>query len=206
LLHVRAKSSGNDLSASDDLSLRNVLQSIATIRHGGQASDGAAKDEDWTSDDLAELLLSSDAAGSALRSIIDIKSKDGRVTMFSIFGVGDFVLEADPELHKTKISELSTGMSATFAMASNGPVAYVGRTSDAVAITDASDPDATATEDPMLAALHWVLRAIASPLGMVLTMLSAFLVVLWLTVRSIASLQQRPRVRRRVSRSRSRLH
>jgi len=62
---------------------------------------------------LVQLVLDSQMAGAALRSIVDVRATDGEYTEFSVLGMGDFVLELETDTQSAVMSELSSGFSAT---------------------------------------------------------------------------------------------
>jgi len=108
-------------------SLRGVMRSMATIHHwfdlapnrGAQrvqvSPSGSYRDDDGIAETgLVQLVLDSQMAGAALRSVVDVRATDGEYTEFSVLGMGDFVLELDTDTQQSAVmSELSSGFSAT---------------------------------------------------------------------------------------------
>src|SRR5579883_3368011 len=104
---IRARSE----SLPSDDTLRQVMRTIATVHRGDKGSGEAhairAASEleqqeleylglAGTTEFASEMILDSEIAGAALRSVAVVKSTDGQFTVFSVFGIGDFLLESTP--------------------------------------------------------------------------------------------------------------
>ncbi len=173
--------------SGQDESLRHVLRSIATIHRlgpegGNRGRPGLVRggDDDFELG-IAQAILESHVSGAALRAAIDQTSSDGEVTTFSVFGIGEFVLDASAGSHAIALSEASGGQLVAFspAFAPDQPIEEVP--------INLSRPRLS----PMVMVLHWVLEWLTSPLGILIVTIAWFLLMLWAVVRSLARQRQK---------------
>ena len=182
--------------------LGQMLRTIVTIdrdyslsagRHGDTRGPGSLG--------LAQVVLDSDAPAALLRQVIDIKSTDGRVTVFSILGLGDFVLELTPGEHSWTISELSTGLSMG-APSSSSDAGPVSRDTPSYDETAASDNDSAGTVGPpqhglgLFQIIKWVREFITSSFGMLCILMVSLFALLWVAAKTMMALERRPSGRR----------
>ena len=177
--------------------LRKVLHTMATIRRGedhtsrrqAMPSFEPPVLQDLDSNEafayVSELILDSELAGAVVRSVADIQATDGPVTVFSIFGMGEFVLETVPGNHALTISELSSGWSAN--LSGHTGLAYVD-----YAINGTGDPGALSVRPNYLRlALNWIFDILLHPLGLLLELMVSLLVLIWVVARFVSRLQRR---------------
>lgn len=146
-------------------------------------------------------LLDNRAAGRVLREFVDVQSETDRDVIFSVLGMGKFVLEKSGRSGTVTLSELSSGWSATLLPAYDANNINGGRSSPS--------PVSDGGGSLLLSIVRWTLDFVTNPLGIVLLMIAgviAFLAgVVRLTVfmRNQAALKRRSRRRRRQRSSRS---
>jgi hypothetical protein len=185
--------------------LRNVLRSIVTGRRANGVTSapalkharGAAPDgyDQPAFPDLSDLVLDSEIAGAALRALVDVKSTDADLTIFSIFGMGNFVLDMETSANSAIIYELSSGWSAALANGRNGAglLGYSGDLARAGAY-----PSATRENINYLQlAWAWIVDELSSPLGVLTMMFATTVIFVWGGTKSISILQRRASASRR---------
>jgi hypothetical protein len=172
-------------------SLRSVLRSIATIdrpsRRRAPASAPQPVDGDYF--DPFELVLESDVAGDALRAVLDVKATDGQFTIFSVFGMGEFVLELETTTHSAIVYELSSGWSAGLATTrENGQL--LGYSAE---LTRASEYGLSPRQPINYVKLvwDWIRTALTTPLGMIAAMMIVIVLSTWMFRRALSVLQRR---------------
>ena len=163
--------------------------SLSTSRGGAGRGPGSLG--------LAQVVLDSDTPVALLRQVVDIKSTDGRVTVFSILGLGDFVLELSPGEHSWTISEMSTGLSVGVP-SSSGEAGPVNRDTPSYDDSAASDNDAAITVGPprhglgLFQIIKWMREFITSSLGMLCILMASLFALLWLAAKTMMALERRP--------------
>ena len=214
-----------DRASFQDPNLKQVLRAIATV-HRSDYGDAPSRQSgaeipgiqpgDFIDgqDDLgfSHIILDSPTAANALRNVIDIKSATDRGAVFSIFGMGQFMLETMPGSHVTTLSELSTGQSVTLLSNSDG-----GGQQDSYNQNPGNTNENTApigeNSSSLRRLVNWIVDFVTSPLAILLAMIVLVIMALWGTVRTIASLRmqaafmrhQQPSARRSRSRGRSKV-
>ena len=214
-----------DGAGFQDPNLKQVLRAIATV-HRSDAGDAQSRQSsveipgmqpgDFSDgqDDLglSHIILDSPTAANVLRNIIDIKSATDHGTVFSIFGMGQFMLETMPGTHVITLSELSTGQSVTVLSSSDGSGqqnSYNQNTGDANENTAPIGENSS----PVRRLVIRIVDFATSPLAILLAMIVVVILALRGTVRTIASLRtqaalmrhQQPSTRRSRSRGQSKV-
>lgn len=214
-----------DSAGFQDPNLKQVLRSIATVHRSdtgnAQSRQSGAEipgiqPEDFIDgqDDFgpSHIILDSLTAANALRNVIDIRSATDRGTVFSIFGMGQFMLETVPGSHVTTLSELSTGRSVTLLSNPDGG-GQGGQDSYNQNAGNANENTSPLGENsaPIRRLVNGIIDFVTSPLAILLAMIVVVIMASWGTVRTIASLRmqaalmrhQQPSARRSRSRSRN---
>jgi len=187
----------SDHIASNAETLRQVMRAIATIHPSDNQPaqtrvpssidpylyEGLSASQ--AADYVSELILDSEIAGAVLRAVTDIKSTDGQFTVFSVLGMGAFVLDVSPGGHSLTISELSNGWSAT--LSGKGGASYM-----EYAVSGVGEGGAS-VEKPnnFRLALNWLREIFLNPLALLLELIVGLLLMLWIAARSVYHLQQR---------------
>jgi hypothetical protein len=173
-------------------SLKSVFRSVTTMRRGPPHRGELAPSPQPTGADYfdpIELILESDAAGNALRALLEVRSTDGQFTIFSVFGMGDFVLELESSTRSAIFYELSSGWSAALINARNGGE-LLGYSAD---LTRASEYAPAPRENINIFRLawNWIIETLTSPLGVFATMVVGIVLFTWAVARAITLLQRR---------------
>ena len=160
---------------------RNVPSSelLGSLDRGVGAS--ADNDNDWA--DLRDAVLSSTIAGGLVRLVVEAHSVGESTYGFSVFGLGNFALEAASGGGAVELSEISSGWS----------IVLPGHRSDEdnADVSGGSGSDVELSTSAMLPRLIMlVLGYLTSPLAIVLEALAALLVLFWLVVRGAALLRE----------------
>ena len=185
-----------------DESLGQVLRMIATVdrddpatgrRRAGGRGDQSGGDSDSLG--LSAIVFDSETSAALLRKVIDIKSTDGKVTVFSVLGLGDFVLEVTPGDHTWTIAELSTGWSLPISMGSDST--FRGDTASYSNDADSS-PDAATPQKSigLLRLVRWLREFLLSPFGLLGLLMTSLFVLLWGAAKTIVALERRSLGRR----------
>lgn len=178
-------------------SLREVLRTIVTLHQadrkppslGPAAPASGDRDADDSGIDLRKLILDSEVAGTMLRSIVDIKSSDGRGATFSILGLGNFALDVAPDVHAAIVSELSSGMGFHMSLLGDGR-GYDGYPQ--ATVNGNGLPDMPHTHINLVrAAWAWFLDFLNSPFGALVSMTAAIALFVWVCAKSVVFLQRR---------------
>lgn len=135
---------------------------------------------------LAELLLDSEVVGGMVRSLVDIKTADGDATIFSVLGLGEFVLDVTPGVHTAVLTDLSSGLSIGTPLG-GGYSVYSNYGTSAV---DNRMPREKINVFRLV--WDWVVDLVFSPGGVLASMVAGIILFLWLCVKSIHRLQRRP--------------
>lgn len=184
--------------------LEQILRSIATVHPQGvpraspldvRAQQGAASqsiNSDVRDHGISELFLQSEAAGAALRAVVDLKTVDEHGVTFSILGMGDFELNAMAGTHDVMLSDLLNGWSATL----SGPA-------HATNPTQAADDGASLRPRLNLFRLvvTWARDFLLSPIGILLIILSGLALLVWATISTLTALRGTPSRHRRFKRT-----
>lgn len=181
-----------------DETLEQMLRSVVTVEQGDQplarsrfSGTGGDARGDGGSIGLSGIILDSETPAILLREVIDIKSTDGRVTVFSVLGLGDFVLEVAPGDHAWTISELSTDWSMS---SFSGSVTVASSESAESSNLDAAGRDAGAVPHRtigVLQLLRWAREFLISPTGFLSTLLGTLFALLWVAARTLVALERR---------------
>jgi hypothetical protein len=184
--------------------LDQVLRSLAIVHEVGAnstartgASPSGSASADYGADDrlgFGEMILSSTFAGTALRSVLEAHADGDAPAGFSVFGFGNFILEADSG--SLELADVSNGWS----------VALTGErgASDSPAAPRETAPDS----DVKRATLVWWLvlhveNFLVSPLGIVIETIGVLVLIFWIIIQGVAVARlSRAHVARRASRSR----
>ena len=184
--------------------LEQILRSIATVdpQRVPRASllnvrvqQGASRqsiNSDTRDQGLSELFLQSEAAGAALRAVVDLKTVDEHGVTFSILGMGDFELNAMAGKHEVMLSDLSNGWSATLS-----------RPAYATNPTQAADDGVSLRPRLNLFRLviTWASDCLVSPIGILLIILSGLILLVWATISTLTALRGTPSRHRRSTRT-----
>jgi hypothetical protein len=178
--------------------LGQALRLIATVDRADPvrarrlaAARGDDDDADWIG--LSGMVLDSETSAALLRKVIDIKSTDGNVTVFSVLGLGDFMLEVTPGDHGWTIAELSTGWSLPMSSGSDGMI----RGADAGnAVSYSGDEDRNAEAGShksvgLFRLLRWLREFVSSPLGLLGGLMISLFALLWGAARTVVALERR---------------
>jgi hypothetical protein len=179
--------------------LRQVLRSIATTHRFQQQQprglpQGARRDRsapsDEASDDtekrgLAELLLDSEIVGAMARSLVEIRTADGDGAIFSVLGLGDFVLDVTPSVHAAALTELSSGLSVGTPLAGD----YSFYSNYGFGGADSRMPREKVNVLRLM--WDWVVDVVFSPVGVLASMVTGIVLFLWLSMKSVSLLQRR---------------
>jgi hypothetical protein len=185
-------------------SLDQVLRSLAILHEAGASSmrrTGAGRsgsaNADYGDDDrlgLGEMILGSTFAGAALRSVLEAHADGDASAGFSVFGFGNFILEAGGG--SLELTDVSNGWSMTL-------------TGERGATEDSAVPRETAPDsDVKRAALIWWLLLhvesfLVSPLGIVIETIGVLVLIFWMIIQGVAvARHSRAHVARRASKSR----
>ena len=179
--------------------LRQVLRSIATthrfqqqqprgLPQGARRERSAPSDE--TSDDtetrgLAQLLLDSEIVGAMARSLVEIRTADGDGAIFSVLGLGDFVLDVTPSVHAAVLTELSSGLSVGTPLGGD----YSFYSNYGFGGADSRMPREKVNVLRLM--WDWVVDVVFSPVGVLASMVSGIVLFLWLSMKSVSLLQRR---------------
>ncbi len=192
-----------------DEPLRQVLRSIATMQaFEGSAAIPSAFDPGPTGVTFTERgssprsqpgasILDSRTVGRVLREFVDIQAEGERSIVFSVLGMGDFVLEKTRGSGAVTLSELSSGWSASLSP-SRDEFGSNGTASDAERMIAGTSGNRSA----LLLALDWLLDFLWSPLGIVLLMIAGVIAALTGIVRFTAMMRNQAAQRRRIRRRR----
>lgn len=194
-----------------DETLRQVLRSLATT----SSIDAAAPAPSAFDPSLVQApsngkpsdprrrgdrgILESRTAGRILREFVDVQAESDRSVIFSVMGMGNFVLRKSPRSGAVTLSELSSGWSATLLPRSDP---Y-----DHGASAGNGDPQTAAFENggsSLLLAWNWLVDFVSSPLGIVVTMIAGVIAALAGIVRLGAFFRNQARQQRRNRRKRRR--
>jgi len=150
---------------------------------------------------FVDMVLGSETAGTLLRSVVDVTSRDGRYTTFSVFGLGNFELDTVSGSHALVISELSNGWSEMLSPGRSVPD-YVGYNVNALI---GHDENARVAPGGITFVRHALAAAwdfLTGPLGIVIEMIAMVIFAICVAVRTLAMLQRRaPAPRRRRTRN-----
>ncbi len=218
-----------DRASFQDSNLKQVLRAIATV-HRSDYSDAQSRQSgaeipgiqpgdfiDGQDDlGLSHIILDSPTAANALRKVIDIKSASDHGTVFSIFGMGQFMLETMPGSHVTTLSELSSGRSVTvLANSDGGRQDGYNQNAGNVNAGNANENTVSTGENSssLRRLVNWIVDFVTSPLAILLAMIVLVIMALRGTIRTITSLRtqaaflhhQQPSARRSRSRGRSKV-
>jgi hypothetical protein len=159
--------------------IRDAPESSDGIDHPAAAS-ADDNDDDWVS--LREAILDSTFAGAMVRSVVDVHTGGEGTGSFSIFGLGNFALEATSGGGAVELSEISNGWSVTLTPHRGGD--YV----------DLSKEELSDLGPKRAPALRWLITVVVgyltSPLGIVLETLAALLALFWLVIRGVALMRE----------------
>jgi hypothetical protein len=197
-----ARARNGDARAEEGTSgtLRQVLRAIVTI-HAASLQPGDASErslehydvtdgDDWVIGRISELILDSEWAGAALRTLVQVNSADAHGATFSILGVGDFAFDIAPDFQAVIISELSSGFALRTAFG-NGGLRY-GSFADYPSTAAASFATGQREQvDLMRLWAQWLLDILFSPAGILVSMMTSTIVVLWVFVKLVDALQRR---------------
>jgi len=167
--------------ATPTASDRNVPNSELVGSLYREAGASAGNDDDWV--DLREAVLNSAFAGGLARLVVEAHSGGESTGSFSVFGLGNFTLEATSGGGAAELSEISSGWS----------VVLPGHRSDEnnADVSGGSGSDLEVPKSAMFPRLIMlVLGYLTSPLGIVLEALAALLVLFWLVVRGASLLRE----------------
>ena len=142
-------------------------------------------------------VLDRSSATRMLRGIIDVKAENDRSIVFSVLGMGNFVLERAPASGAVRLSELSSGWSGALMPRDelNTNIAGIG--------TEQRAASAHNDRSALLAGVAWLLDLLWSPLGIIVMTIAALIVMLATIVRSTDFLRSRL-AQKRKARQRSR--
>jgi hypothetical protein len=136
--------------------------------------------------------LQSEAAGAALRAVVDLNTVDEHGVTFSILGMGDFELNAIAGTHEVMLSDLSNGWSASIS-------------GTAYATNPAQAADDGASLRPRLGLFRlvvtWASDFLVSPFGILLLILSGLILLVWATISTLTALRGTPSSHRRFKRT-----
>jgi hypothetical protein len=201
--------SGSQETLFHSETLEQILRSIATVhpqiepqgsplnvrgQQGGESRNDGGQDQS-----VSELFLRSEIAGAALRAVVDLRTLDAHGATFSILGMGDFELNAVSGTHDVTLSELSNGWSATISgFADPNGVRYA--FNSAQVASDGASP----RPRPNLLRLMvtWVLDFLASPIGILITILSGLVLMVWVAISALRVVRATPSRHRRLRRAR----
>jgi hypothetical protein len=142
-------------------------------------------------------LLDNRAAGRVLREFVDVQSETDRDVIFSVLGMGKFVLEKSGRSGTVTLSELSSGWSATLLPAYDANSINDGRGSS-------SPPAGDGGGSLLLFVLRWILDFVTNPLGIILLMVAGVIALLAAIVRLTAFMRNQAALKRRSRRRRRR--
>lgn len=142
-------------------------------------------------------LLDNRAAGRVLREFVDVQSETDRDVIFSVLGMGKFVLEKSGRSGTVTLSELSSGWSATLLPAYDANSINDGRSSS-------SPPAGDGGGSLLLFVLRWILDFVTNPLGIILLMVAGVIALLAVVVRLTAFMGNQAALKRRSRRRRRR--
>jgi|SRR5579872_1145557 len=171
---------------TQDETLKQALRSIVSS-HISDPRPSVAHPEnsnDNASVGLLELTLDSTTAGSILRSVTDVTSKDGGNTTFSILGAGEFSIEVMPNRSSLVISELSTGWSSSYQPPS--AARQVGSVPNSEPKRDVDPGRGNAIQ----IVLAYVTDFLYSPAGVLLMMFTAIILIMRVVVRVMAAVRR----------------
>jgi hypothetical protein len=132
-----------------------------------------------------------------LREFVDVQSETDRDVIFSVLGMGKFVLEKSGRSGTVTLSELSSGWSATLLPAYDANSINDGRSSS-------SPPAGDGGGSLLLFVLRWILDFVTNPLGIILLMVAGVIALLAGVVRLTAFMRNQAALKRRSRRRRRR--
>jgi hypothetical protein len=183
--------------------LRQALRSTVSlnasrpIEDSGAASDRLASQSPTDIDlntllgfDPSRALLDSTTLGSVLATVIRPNASDGAAKSFSVFGLGQFVVDVTPNSHSVDLTEMTTGI--VLPIASTMPLQddFQGTPSD-FAGRRHSAPNQSENVSIYRFLIELSLAFLGSPAGMVSTILAGLVGLIW-TSSKLVTLLQRP--------------
>ena len=189
--------------------LEQILRSIATVRPQSEvrvlqpderplpAAGSQSINNDSQNRGFYELFLQSETAGDALSAVVNLRNVDEHGVTFSIFGVGNFGLDTIAGTHDVMLSDLSSGWSVTFSRFEDANrVEYTANP------TQSTNSDLSPPPQPHFFrfVVAWVLDFLASPIGILLAILSGLALLVWTATSILTVVRGSPTRHRRVRR------
>lgn len=188
--------------------LEQILRSIATVRPQSEvrvlqpderplsAAGSQSINNDSQDRGFYELFLQSETAGDALSAVVNLRTVDEHGVTFSILGVGNFGLDTIAGTHDVMLSDLSNGWSIAFSR-----FAYPNR------VEYTTNPAQSPTSDMSPPKAHllrlvvaWVLDFMASPIGILLAIVSGLALLVWVATSLLTVVRGTPSRHRRLKR------
>lgn len=173
-------------------SLGDVLRLLVTRRPPAPGDEPNAPrifrgDDDYFSP--IKLALDSETMGEAVNKVVEIKATDGQFTIFSVLGMGDFVLEVEGNAQSAVFYEQSSGWAMNL-VGGRGGSALLGYSADTMR-SDGYGSSMRSNGNFLQAAWRWIIDAVTSPLGVFVTMMITIVLFMWIIYRVISRLQRR---------------
>ncbi len=202
--------SGSQQTLAQGETLEQILRSIATVHpqveprvspldvRAQQGDESQRNSKGGQAQGFSELFLQSETAGAALRAVVDLRTLDEHGVTFSVLGMGNFELSAVSGTHDVMLSALSNGWSATFSGAAdpNG-VRYASNPTG-----DGANPSPRPRPNLLSLMVSWLVDFLGSPVGILLTILSGLVLMVWIAISALRVVRGTPSRHRRFRRAR----